>query len=160
MKKLLTLCMVCADDAVLLGMKKRGFGEGRWNGFGGKLEEGETVEEAAVREMQEEVGIVPTKMQKVGILEFAFESEPKVLEVHVFKVTSYEGEPTESEEMCPQWFTFGEVPFARMWADDKYWFPYLQTEKLFKGRFLFDRPATTEHPGVILEQTLEEVDGL
>jgi 8-oxo-dGTP diphosphatase/2-hydroxy-dATP diphosphatase len=26
-------------------MKKRGFGAGRWNGFGGKVKEGETVDE-------------------------------------------------------------------------------------------------------------------
>jgi hypothetical protein len=35
--KPLTLCMVHQDNKLLLGMKKRGFGEGRWNGFGGKL---------------------------------------------------------------------------------------------------------------------------
>ncbi|CAN0505072.1 unnamed protein product, partial [Ectocarpus sp. 12 AP-2014] len=37
------------DDSkeILLGMKKRGFGEGKWNGFGGKVESGESVEEAA-----------------------------------------------------------------------------------------------------------------
>ena len=47
--KLLTLVLVCNADKVLLGMKKRGFGEGRWNGFGGKVETGETIPEAAVR---------------------------------------------------------------------------------------------------------------
>jgi 8-oxo-dGTP diphosphatase / 2-hydroxy-dATP diphosphatase len=160
MKKLLTLCMVCEEDSVLLGMKKRGFGEGRWNGFGGKLEAGETIEQAALREVQEEIGIVPTTMEKVGILEFAFESDPKVLEVHVFKVLSYEGEPAESEEMRPQWFAYNEVPFTQMWADDEYWFPYLRAGRLFKGRFLFDKPATTEYPGLILEQTLGEVERL
>jgi hypothetical protein len=40
MKKLLTLCIVHQNDKVLLGMKKRGFGMGRWNGFGGKVEAG------------------------------------------------------------------------------------------------------------------------
>lgn len=160
MKKILTLCMICTDKEVLLGMKKRGFGEGRWNGFGGKLEEGESIEMAALREVREEVGVVPTLMQKVGILEFAFISESKVLEVHVFKVRTYEGEPLESEEMRPQWFSYEEVPFGQMWADDEFWFPYLRSGKLFKGKFLFDKPATSEHPGVILEQALEEVENL
>lgn len=41
MAKLLTLCIVRKDSKVLLGMKKRGFGEGCWNGFGGKVTEGE-----------------------------------------------------------------------------------------------------------------------
>lgn len=40
------------DIKVLLGLKKRGLGVDKWNGFGGKLEPGETIEEAAKREMQ------------------------------------------------------------------------------------------------------------
>eukprot|EP00056_Hartaetosiga_gracilis_P017259 m.6783 g.6783 ORF g.6783 m.6783 type:complete len:151 (-) comp5533_c0_seq1:454-906(-) len=54
--KPLTLVFAFADEdrkRILLGMKKRGFGKGKFNGFGGKLEKGETVEEAAVRELQE-----------------------------------------------------------------------------------------------------------
>lgn len=160
MKKILTLCMICTDDKVLLGMKKRGFGAGRWNGFGGKLEEGETIEVAALREVEEEVGIIPIDMKKLGILEFSFQSESKVLEVHVFKVTRYVGTPAESEEMHPQWFSFADVPFSQMWSDDEYWFPYLQSSTLFRGSFLFDKPATAEHPGIILEQTLGAVERL
>lgn len=157
-RKVLTLCMVTTEDEVLLGMKKRGFGEGRWNGFGGKVEAGETIEEAALREVSEEVSLVPTEMDRVGVLEFAFESDPVVLEVHVFAVTAYEGEPVETEEMRPEWFVWNEVPFSQMWKDDEYWFPYLRAGKKFKGRFLFDKPATPEHPGVILEEELVEVE--
>lgn len=46
-----------AKDQILLGMKKRGFGMGKWNGFGGKVEPGETIEEGALREMAEESGV-------------------------------------------------------------------------------------------------------
>jgi len=42
--KLLTLCILERDGKLLLGRKKRGFGTGRINGFGGKLEVGETIE--------------------------------------------------------------------------------------------------------------------
>ena len=47
--KLLTLVMIIKNDQLLLGMKKRGFGANRWNGFGGKVEIGETILEAATR---------------------------------------------------------------------------------------------------------------
>ena len=47
--KLLTLAFVKASNQILLGFKKTGFGSGRWNGFGGKVESGETIEEAAKR---------------------------------------------------------------------------------------------------------------
>jgi len=41
------------QDRILLGMKKRGFGAGWWNGFGGKVQQGETIEEAAKRSTKE-----------------------------------------------------------------------------------------------------------
>ncbi|XP_078221898.1 uncharacterized protein LOC118150622 [Callithrix jacchus] len=47
--RLSTLVLVLQPQQVLLGMKKRGFGAGRWNGFGGKVQEGETTEEGAKR---------------------------------------------------------------------------------------------------------------
>ena len=36
-RKLLTLVFLREGGKVLLGMKKRGFGVGKWNGFGGKV---------------------------------------------------------------------------------------------------------------------------
>ena len=50
---------------ILLAMKKRGFGEGKWNGAGGKVETGETIIQAASRELGEETGIeiIPEKLE-------------------------------------------------------------------------------------------------
>ncbi|CEI89301.1 hypothetical protein RMCBS344292_03666 [Rhizopus microsporus] len=52
-KKLLTLILTLnkKEQKVLLGMKKRGFGANKFNGFGGKVELGETIEEGARREL-------------------------------------------------------------------------------------------------------------
>ena len=36
-------------DEVLLGLKKRGFGKGKWGGFGGKIEKRETPKEGIIR---------------------------------------------------------------------------------------------------------------
>ena len=47
--KVLTLAFVRESTRILLGLKKRGFGQGRWNGFGGKVQAGETIEAGAVR---------------------------------------------------------------------------------------------------------------
>lgn len=157
MKKILTLCILCTDDKVLLGMKKRGFGEGRWNGFGGKLEGAETIEAGAAREVREEVGLEVRMMNKVGILDFTFQDETKDLEVHIFKVTDFVGEPIESDEMRPRWFLHTEIPFHQMWPDDQYWFPYLLEDKLFKGTFLFDRASDAEYSAKIITEELFEV---
>lgn len=138
MRKLLTLCLALRDDRILLGMKKRGFGAGRFNGFGGKVETGETIEEAAIREMHEECGVSIERMEKVGIHEFEFfDTRGEVLEVHVFRVDMWTGEPRETEEMRPQWFAFADIPYDTMWPDDIYWLPLLLEGKKFRTRFLF-----------------------
>lgn len=159
-RKQFTLCMVCSGGGVLLGMKKRGFGEGRWNGFGGKVGSEETLEQAAIRELKEEAEIKPISMYKIGIIDFSFQDNPEILEVHIFRVDDYVGEPRETEEMRPQWFKIDEIPFSQMWPDDEHWFPYLLGGNLFKGRFLFDNPSDAEHSARIITYTLREVDSL
>lgn len=151
-KKVLTLCLLYTDTHVLLGKKKRGFGVGRWNGFGGKVEAGETIEEAARREFREEAGIEIHALEKAGLVDFEFEGNPEILEVHIFRAREYQGELTESDEMAPQWFPRDEIPFAEMWPDDPHWMPLFFAEKKFKGRFLFGEGDS------ILEKNIEEVD--
>jgi 8-oxo-dGTP diphosphatase/2-hydroxy-dATP diphosphatase len=157
MKKILTLCMVIKGDKVLLGMKKRGFGVGRWNGFGGKVEEGEEIVEAAKRELMEEVGIETDVLEEVGLIDFEFENDPKILEVHIFKIDNFDGDFKESEEMRPEWFHRDLIPYEQMWSDDIYWLPMLLDGKKFRGRFLFDRPSDAEYSSKILEHHLEEL---
>lgn len=157
-RKLLNLCLIHEHPRVLLGMKKRGFGAGRWNGFGGKVKEGETIEESAIREVEEETGITIHEMEKRGIIEFEFENDPVILEVHIFKITAYDGEPQETEEMKPQWFNIDEIPFKQMWSDDMYWFPYFLKGKTFRGSFLFDKPSTADYASKIIKKDVRESD--
>lgn len=138
MKKILTLCIIHQNNQVLLGMKKRGFGAGKWNGFGGKLQESETIEEGLKRESLEEAGVKLQKIEKAGIIDFEFEGDPKILEVHIFKCSDFSGEPVETEEMRPEWFPTNKIPFNTMWSDDKFWLPLLLEGKKFKGKFVFD----------------------
>lgn len=160
MKKILTLCIPIKDNHILLGMKKRGFGSGRWNGFGGKVEEGETIEQAALRELDEEVGIKDGQLHKAGIVEFSFENDGKTLHVHIFTLVHFSDKPIETEEMKPQWFSFDEIPYSQMWSGDEYWLPLLLQGALFEGAFVFDRPSDAEYSAKILSKKLEEVSVL
>jgi 8-oxo-dGTP diphosphatase/2-hydroxy-dATP diphosphatase len=150
-KKIQTLCIIYQHPKVLLGMKKRGFGAGRWNGFGGKVTPEETIEEAAIREMREEAGVEVKNLREAGVLNFEFRDSPEVLEVHIFRSDDFSGEPEESEEMKPQWFHINEIPFGLMWPDDKYWLPLFLDGKKFRGSFLFGKS------NVILKYKLREV---
>ena len=135
--RVMTLCLTLRGDEVLLGMKKRGFGEGRWNGFGGKVKEGEDIFDGARREMLEESGLIVKKIEERGHIDFHFMDSGKLMEVHMFEVLEYEGEPVETEEMRPQWFKTDSIPFESMWADDPLWFPLFLKGQRFKGRIIF-----------------------
>lgn len=124
-------------------MKKRGFGTGKWNGVGGKLEPGESVEDAARREAEEEIGVRVGSLRQVAQLEFRYapRSDWDQL-VHVFFAESWEGEPTESEEMKPGWFRVADIPFASMWPDDAIWLPQVLAGNRLRGRFRFGEGET------------------
>jgi mutator protein MutT len=149
------LGIVHKGNQVLLGMKKRGFGQGRWNGFGGKVHSGETIEESLVREGQEEMGITATDFTEVGLLKFTFNQRAGILEVHIFLVTGYTGVPHETEEMRPQWFNQTNIPYQDMWSDDPFWLPHVLFGKKVVGKFHFDQPADNNQAANILAYELE-----
>jgi len=148
------LCIVHRGAQVLLGMKKRGFGAGRWNGFGGKLQEGESVEDAAKREVEEEANIIVTDFEKVGVLDFEFQGNPEILEVHVFRASEFSGNPREGEEMRPEWYAISDIPYTDMWPDDIHWLPLVLDGKKVRGKFLFGAGDT------IISHELQEVEAI
>ena len=135
-----TLLFLVTEDKILLAMKKRGFGAGKWNGVGGKIEAGESLEAALVRECQEEIGVTPTSWKPVAELDLVQDSttDPWHMYVHAYISEEWQGQPTESEEMDPEWFTFAEIPYADMWDDDQYWLPRVLNGELVTGKFTFD----------------------
>ena len=144
-----SLCLLIRENngnrEILLAMKKRGFGKGRWNGVGGKpdLEKGETVFDSAIRETEEEIGVKIKNLEKIAIMNFFFPEIPKEKDfdqqVHTFLVNEWEGEPIETEEMKPQWFKIEEIPYNKMWDDDKHWLPHILENKKLKAEFHFDK---------------------
>uniref|UniRef100_F6ZQS1 Oxidized purine nucleoside triphosphate hydrolase n=1 Tax=Ornithorhynchus anatinus TaxID=9258 RepID=F6ZQS1_ORNAN len=97
--RLFTLALVVKRQEVLLGYKKHGFGAGRWKGFGGKVQDGEIIEEGAKRELLEESGLTEDTLQKIGHITFEFLGNSELMDVHVFRTDSFHGIPTESDEM-------------------------------------------------------------
>ncbi|MBI2064252.1 MAG: 8-oxo-dGTP diphosphatase [Candidatus Yanofskybacteria bacterium] len=141
-----TLCFLMKGDEILLAAKKRslsGFNVaiGKWNGVGGKVDEGESVKSAAVRELNEEVGVVAVEdsLEEVGDLKFHFKDKPEWAQhMHVFVVKNWEGEPMDSKEMSPQWYKLQDIPYGLMWADDIHWLPLVLAGKKIEGEFHFN----------------------
>lgn len=143
--KNVTLCFLRRNDEVLLAMKKRDFGKGKWNGAGGKLLDGESFEDAAVREVKEEIGVIVHQedLCHVALLDFYFEGEKKHEPLYAHHCQTYitekwEGEPQESEEMKPKWFHIPKLPFETMWSDDKLWLPRVLAGERLHAEFWFD----------------------
>lgn len=139
-QKELTLLFLQKDDQVLLAMKKRGFGVGKWNGVGGKIEKGETTIQALIRECHEEICVTPLEYTKVAELTFneIHESERKIMHVQVFICTAWKGDPVETEEMAPRWFNVREIPYNQTWSDDPFWLPKVLEGKRIKAEFTMD----------------------
>ncbi|MFV0484815.1 MAG: NUDIX domain-containing protein [Candidatus Saccharimonadales bacterium] len=128
-------------DRVLLGHKKRGFGKGNVNGIGGKLESGETPEQAIVRETSEEIGVTITKFQKVGFIvfdELVYNGERQTCVMHCYIATRWDGEPIETDEIQPEWFNINDIPYKKMWADDEHWLPQVLDGEKVEARFKYN----------------------
>lgn len=155
--QIVSLALCVRDDEILLAMKKRGFGEGFWNGAGGKPDPGETVEQAMIRECQEEIAITPTEYDKVAIHTFEMDENQKFytnIEAHVFLVTKWDGGPTESEEMAPKWFKKTEIPYEQMWQDDVLWLPLVLRGKKLETSFVFDEHDNMKKATLTIVDTL------
>ncbi len=144
-----TIIFPINEDYIFLGNKKRGFGKGKINGFGGKYTpQDKTIEEAALRELFEEIGIKSKleHLQKVGVIEFSFPPE-KAKEwnqrAHVYFLNQWEGEPSESEEMTVEKYKINEIPYEKMWDTDQHWMPKLIEGKKIKAKFEFEADFNT-----------------
>jgi 8-oxo-dGTP diphosphatase len=57
---------------------------------------------------------------------------------YVFTATGINGEPQETDEAIPIWTPLDDIPYGRMWSDDRVWVPLMLAGRRFVGRFLFD----------------------
>ncbi len=138
------LCYLIRDGKVLLIHKKTGLGKGMVNAPGGRIEAGETAEEAAVRELEEEVGITPRELYEVGRLSFLF-TNGFSLSGTVFFAHSYTGEARETEEADPFWVDLADIPYGNMWEDDRMWLPKALAGEHITGRFIFRDEEMLSH---------------
>ena len=136
---------------ICLAVKKRGFGKDRFNGFGGKVEVGESIEDAVRRETEEECGVILTNLEKHGEIEFTF---PHNLDfnqrVHIYLSSEWNGDPVETEEMSPSWMNVLDIPYHKMWADDIFWLPHVLDGKKVRGKFTFAEGDIVKEQEVII----------
>lgn len=139
-----TLLFVVREGRILLIHKKRGLGAGKINGPGGRLDDGETPLDCALREVREEVEVEPLQVRECGQLLFQF-VDGYSIHVWVFRADDCDGTPAETEEARPFWAQLDAIPYDSMWPDDEIWIPLMLQEQAFLGHFVFDRDTMLDY---------------
>ncbi len=150
-----TLAIIERDGQILLGLKARKMGAGRRSNPGGNLEEKDvSIEASAKREVWEEIKVVVEEMEKVGVIDFAMPHKGIDIQMHIFKVTRFSGEPQETTELRDlRWYPRDQQPLKEMWPDDEFWLPYYLEGKQFTGKFLLgEQEAVLNHEITVIEK--------
>lgn len=125
--------LVVKDGKILVGTRDNDFGKGLICGPGGHIENGETSEQAAVRETQEEFGITPKELVSIG--RGPIEADTG-LSPHIFLCTDYEGEIkcVDGEIRDPRFMSHEEIDSAF----DMLFKPFADSVLLFFSTLLVD----------------------
>ena len=106
--------LVNPDGKVLLGLRapsKKAWPD-HWDTIGGRVEDGESLDEALIREVREETGVTPTRFRLIATVR---ERQPErygdALH-HIYVVTDWQGgDPANvcDEHTELKWFSVGEM---------------------------------------------------
>ncbi|MEN0060685.1 MAG: 8-oxo-dGTP diphosphatase [Myxococcota bacterium] len=142
---LVTIVYVVQASRLLLIEKKRGLGRGKVNAPGGRVEPGESLAEAAARELQEEVGLtVEGPLDRRAECRYQF-TDGLALHLHAFVTQDVSGRLLETDEALPFWVSPDDIPLDRMWEDNRLWVPQVLAGQHARGRFIFDGDAMGDH---------------
>ncbi len=146
--KLGTLCYVRKAGQTLMlfrNKKPRDFHEGKWNGLGGKFELGETPEECVVREVREESGLSVCRPVLHGILTFPAFDEVDDWYVFVYTADRFSGQLVDSPEGELAWIANEKIMDLNLWAGDRVFLPWLEGDRFFSGKFIYEHGELVEH---------------
>ena len=139
-----TICEIIRDNKILLQYKAAGkFGEGKWNGPGGKIKADETPVKGVIREVKEETGLTILDPEFNGLIDFYFGEKPEPdWTAYIFRVTEFVGDLLPNEEGELRWFGLEDIPYEDMWQDDAYWLPSFIEGKRVEGAFWYNEGGT------------------
>jgi len=133
-----TLCFPITSEQILLGKKQKRLGAGFWNGFGGRVENNETIVEAVCRESEEECGLLPKREDLEYVARVLFKYREENWNVHIFFAREWTGKISESDEMGDlTWFLHKDIPYSEMWPSDREWLPQVLRGEKIKGSVSF-----------------------
>ena len=143
-----TLCYVKTETQTLMLhriKKENDMHKGKWNGLGGKMEDGETPEECIIREVYEESGLTIQDPTLKGILTFPqFDGNNDWL-AFVFSAHTFTGELIDSDEGVLEWVDNEKLLDLNLWPGDKIFLPWVDGDRFFSGKFIYENKQLIDH---------------
>ena len=125
--KLATLCYLMdkQNNSTLMiyrNKKENDYHQGKWNGLGGKFNPGESPEECAIREIEEESGLKVKSVKMKGFITFPL----------------FDGKLIDSPEGHLEWIKYNKLTEINLWEGDKIFIPWLFGDKFFSAKFNYE----------------------
>ena len=121
-----TMIYLKKDDCYLLlyrNKKKHDINHNKWIGVGGHVEDGETIDECAIREVKEETGLDVHSLSCAG--EVLFVDENLRMMMYIYEIADFSGELIECNEGELKWIPIKDIYDYPMWEGDKAFLPKL-----------------------------------
>ncbi len=152
--KIGTLCYINNGEETLMlhrVKKQNDIHEGKWNGLGGKLEEGESPEECIIREVYEESGLKINSPLLKGVITFPkFDGLVDWL-VFVFTAIEFKGELIDSDEGILEWIPNTNILDLNLWEGDKVFMKWLNEDKFFSAKFIYKNKSLLDYKVVFYD---------
>lgn len=154
--KLATLCYVMdrkLDRTLMLHRvkKENDYHEGKWNGLGGKLEQGESPEDCVIREIKEETGLTIKNPRMHGFITFPLFDKVDDWYVFIFSADEYEGTLIDSPEGNLAWIPNNELTSLNLWDGDKIFLDWVFSKngsgenEFFSAKFNYEKGKYLNH---------------
>jgi len=148
--KLATLCYVIdkkTDSTLMIHRvkKQNDYHEGKWNGLGGKFEAGESPEECAIREIEEECGLKVKSVTMKGFITFPLFDGKEDWYVFLFVADDFTGDLIDSNEGNLAWIKNDKLTDLNLWDGDKHFIPWIFKEGFFGAKFNYENGKYIDH---------------
>lgn len=143
---LTTLCYLERDGRTLMlhrVKKQADVHEGKWNGLGGHVEQGETPEECIIREFREESGLTLKSPRLRGVLTFPLFDGMEDEYTFLFTATEFSGELIDSSEGILEWVESSKISGLNLWEGDRVFFHWLEDGRFFSGKLIYEQGKLT-----------------
>lgn len=142
------MCYIKNNDKTLMlyrNKKTNDVHKGKYVGLGGKIEPGESPEEAIVREVNEESGLLLKKPILRGIITFPNFKDDEDWLMFLYIANEFTGEIIDSSEGTLEWIDNDKILNLSMWKGDLEFFKWLQDGRMFSGKIVYENSELIDY---------------